>query len=537
MKIVTVALLVLFISCKQNSKKNLEVEFVLNGIAVKTDQDRVEILSNGESIQEKSYRLGNYLFTEVEWAQNSSYKISTTTNMVEVQSPTEASPLKIAEILLDDLKLSPEGNFPDVDISISSDNELIAVGTYYGFIQVYSLRENKLLWKKKIAEGMVKKCIFSADSKQVFVGEQSIDANIYAFNARNGDLIWSKNLSLDIDQSPPPKGDNPYFIYSLPGVFHMALNQNNLIISAVHSWRIDGKQFKKSKIYSFTPNGQTNWTFPKKEPLNANIKFFDISRKYLTFNVDSFDDRKKAGPVKENSINLIDINDGDFLDSKSIETLKPYFNSVFFWQNVSISTDDKFCSMASLDGRAFIFPIRNNKLSEAIIKNPGQPIQVNDIPLAAGIPYTETFQNHLLLSLTETSIPYTYSSANQIYQPPALHPMSGHIIALDSVGNVSWDYYDRSIYSALSVNKTEDLLIAVVDDKKENRELGFFGFTLFKKDENSFLKRIYRYRTQSPVFFRGTISEDGQIKAVAQAPFKNDDSTIIQPDYKIDLVL
>ncbi|MCB0279574.1 MAG: PQQ-like beta-propeller repeat protein, partial [Calditrichaeota bacterium] len=509
MKFLLVILSIFLISCSDKQKNELSAEFIIAGIAILTNSNHVSVMQAEQEISLETERFGPYLVAKLKWQPNLIYQIRDGSRIIEVQSPLSPSPLKVTEIILDDLKQNPEGNFPDADVALSTDNSLVAVGTFYGFIQVFSLTENKLLWKKKIAEGMVKKCLFSADSKQLYVGEQSIESNIYAFNAVNGELIWQKNLSDDIGSAPPAKGDNPYFMYSYPGIFHMQLDRQDLIVTAVHSWRLDGKSMKKSKLYSFKPNGQINWQFPQKDALNANIKYFDISDSYLVFNIDGFDSREINGAVKENSMNLIDLRTGALLDSKSVPVFSPHFNSIFFWQNVSITKDESYAAMAALDGRIFMFPIKNRTFENPVVRSPDEAIKVNDIPLSAGIPYTETVSNRLLISLTETSIPYTYSSVNKVYEPPALHPMSGHLQAFNKSGELIWDYYDRSIYSAVSASTDSKWLMAVVDDKKINRQIGYFGFTLFEADSSDFLRKVYRYQTASPVFFRGAISGNG----------------------------
>ena len=228
--------------------------------------------------------------------------------------------------------------FPDTELSFSADEKFLAIGSYFGELILYSIPENKIIWKKEFPLSVLKKMSFSDDSKILFVGEQSPDGNIYAIDVASGETKWTYRTANDIETSVYNPND-PYSIYSLPGIFNLEFRNGSLQVAALHSWFKEGLPIKKSKIYSFDSMGKKLWAYPEKEVFPANIKYFAQNKNYLSFVIDEINE-KKYKQIHENSVVLLNGKNGRFLDSKSINVLKPHFNSVYFWQSISMNKNN-----------------------------------------------------------------------------------------------------------------------------------------------------------------------------------------------------
>jgi outer membrane protein assembly factor BamB len=418
-------------------------------------------------------------------------------------------------------------SFPDTEISFSPNEKFLAIGSYFGELILYSIEDDKILWRKKFPLSVIKKLRFSDDSKQLFVGEQSSDANIYSLEAETAKILWTYRTANDI-QSSAYNPNDPYSIYSLPGIFHLDFKNGTLQVAALHSWFEDGIPKKLSRIYSFDRSGKRLWQYPERENFPANIKYFDQNNEYIVFTIDEITNKTFAN-IKENSLVLLDAENGHYLDSKVIDILEPHFNSVYFWQSVSINKLN-FINFAAFDGRGFIYKIDERKLYHQKTLNLGTPIEISGIPVSSGIPYTAFTNKHAYFSLAQSSIPYLYSEKYKVNEPPSFHPEAGSLIATDQKGETVWKFQSGLIYSAFHFNKKENLFIALIDNKPENRAKKTFGFTLFKVGD--FTKELYTFKTKFPVFFRGAISSSGDLAAITEANLNANDELV----YRVHLV-
>ena len=91
---------------------------------------------------------------------------------------------------------------------------------------------------------------------------------------------------------------------------------------------------------------------------------------------------------------------------------------------------------------------------------------------------------------------------------------------------MQWKYQDGLIYSAFHFNKNEDLFIATIDNKPENRALNTFGYSLFKVSELT--KKVYTYKTKFPAFFRASISKSGDLIALTEANLDASEDLVYQ---------
>lgn len=536
MKLILISICFLFISC-ENNEKTFQFSFSRFGIVINSKiSEKIEIKSEQQTIHQKI--IGSKTLLSFKWKPLTQYIISINNVSYQINSPEKAEAVNIASIDLGNVKsYVKEGRSLDTDISISPSNEFAVIGTYTGKLIVYDLLNDVIKWEKSINEGVVKKVIFSDDSKFVFAGEQSMDGNIMCFNTETSEEVWSYALSDDLERSVAPRSDNIYGIYSLPGVFHMEFTDGKLLVAGVHGWFENGKSQKRSKLYQFSTSGEKIWEFPKKNVLYGNIQYFSSTNELIVFNIDQVQDEfNKSSPIKEQSIALLSATSGELLDQKSIPALPPHFPKVSFWQSVSLDKNNQFANMGTTDGRGFIFPIGDNTFRKMISLELGKPVIINEIPITAGIPYTNSFNGHAIYSVVQTTVPYVFSVENQINEPPALHPAAGTLFFYDENGEIVWKYHNKLIYSSVHASKSGEWFIATLDNKKENRDENQFGFTLFNYTNKSY-SDVFHYQTEAPAFFRGAISDDGKLIGITETPFLENDKETVRGTYQVHIVM
>jgi len=531
MKYVYVCCLILFACSEQTSAP--EFIFTRLGVAIKGTYSDVSVQNHEYSV----HQIGNHTLLKFIWEAGGAYTFKVEGKTYTHTAPQQSSPALVAKIPIGNVNAEIKlKRSIDTDIAISADHRFVAIGSYLGTLYVYDLQKNTMLWSKTITEGVAKKVMFSADSKSVLVGEQSMDGTISCFDVVSGEKRWSYAIVKDVEQSAPPRSDDKYGIYTLPGVFHIEQMNDGFIVSGVHSWIKKGKPQKRSKLYYFKNDGTLKWSFPNKKALGGTILYFDATSKFITFNMDEIQQEYKvSSPVKEQSVVLLDTETGQLLDQKTIKPLPPYFPSVYFWQSVSISGDNSFVNMGAYDGRGFIFPINGNRFGTEKTLVLGQPVIVNNIPITAGIPYTSSVNSHAIYSVVQTSVPYAYASANNISEPPSLHPAAGTLFFYDKDGNIVWKFNNGLIHSAVHSSKSGEWLIATLDNKKENRDEHQFGMSVFRySSEYSYQ---YTYNTEGFAYFRGALSADGMVMGITETPFVGKDNETMIGTYQVHIVL
>lgn len=515
MKNIILAIVLVLFACEKNGEFSPTIHFTHQHIITNISDENSQLFLNGQKLNSESELLAGYRAYKISWEAGKKYKIVSDDYTVAKTAPLKASPFVLKKLNLKyDATQIAEGNFPDIRFALSDDKNYAAVGTYFGELIIYDLKKDKIVYQKDIAEGIVKSLNFVPNSDHIIVGEMSPDGFLYRLDFLNDKLVWRYRIADDLEYSALPEGDNKYGIYTLPSAYHTKIVDNQLLVTGLHSWKKGDSYTRKSKLYSFSFDGQLNWQFPREGTLPTSVSYFDSNTENLIFAISKVSDERI---VKENSIHLLSIKSGELLNSIKIEALAPYFKNVAFWESVSISKDNSFSAIGSYDGRAFIFPIVNNTLQKAKVHHLGTPKVQKKIPVMSGISYTTTLKDKSVYVLNESAIPYSYSQANNIYEAPGLHPASGTISFIDSKSNEIHTIKNGYVYSSIHKSKNEESFIAMIDEKKENREAGVYGFSLF----NSKYELIYTYNSYHPAFFRGFISQDAAIKMLGVSDLTN----------------
>ena len=164
------------------------------------------------------------------WTDGSLFEISTT-------APLKPLPYRIRTVELEDsLSLLANLQRPakPTTITFSPDGEQLAIGTDAGHLAIINPLTGDRIWKTRISEGYAKHAAFSSDGKRFYIGEQSADGFIYAYDlsATKPTLLWKYRMADDIDTSAPQNPDDVYAWVQYPGPYRISTTEGGDLLVA-----------------------------------------------------------------------------------------------------------------------------------------------------------------------------------------------------------------------------------------------------------------------------------------------------------------
>ena len=112
-------------------------------------------------------------------------------------------------------------------VAFSSNGEQLAIGTNAGHVAIINPLTGDRIWKTRISEGYAKHAAFSPDGKRFYIGEQSPDGFIYAYDLSTikPTLLWKYRMANDIDTSTPQNPDDVYAWVQYPGPYRISTTE------------------------------------------------------------------------------------------------------------------------------------------------------------------------------------------------------------------------------------------------------------------------------------------------------------------------
>ena len=370
-----------------------------------------------------------------QWTEGDLFETDTT-------APLKPLPYRIRTVELEEpLSLLANLQRPatPTTIAFSSDGKQLAIGTDAGHLTIINPLTGDRIWKTRISEGYAKHAAFSPDGKRFYIGEQSPDGFIYAYDlsTTKPTLLWKYRMADDIDTSIPQNPDDVYAWVQYPGPYRISTTEGgDLLVVGNHSWTKEGVALKKAQLYRF--NGETGavkWKWPPDQTLPMIISWFDYSRDMKTVaTLGYIRGGGDTGDFKSGTLYVIDGETGETAWEYTFDPLKPYFEEVTFWRGLSASPDGGFINVTTDDGRAFIF---NTAPTPEGIKpmwetNLTTPLEVSGIPIIATNGTIAATNDFALFVTGDTFIPYHLQKGAQ--QPPSAHPNGMTLFAHAVVG-------------------------------------------------------------------------------------------------------
>ncbi|MCW8131257.1 MAG: PQQ-binding-like beta-propeller repeat protein [Planctomycetota bacterium] len=443
---------------------------------------------------------------------------------------------------------------PDTAVAFSPDARLIAVGAATGDLKLLpftgaSEKPGKPVLDRKIPEGLIKDLAFTADGATLLVGEQSPDANVYAFDTQDGKERWTFSLAKELGNERSPGRDSVTF-YSLPTVMRiLPLEGGDILVLGLHSWKaiVADKEEKRTRCRVYRLNaatGEVRWRYPAGQPADRNITW--IAADPAGTRVVGVQSIPGAGQVGAASATLdvlaLDGTTGAETGRLSFEPLKG-FTSTYAWQALALTPGGEAGVVGAGDGRVWAFGIdAQGKLAIRWQAGPGHPIQVGGTEYHCSIGWGEAAKDLAFVTVGQSSVqfgtqapkgyaldlhPEAMTVQAFAFQPAEKEPF---VWRFDAPGDPQGLWLSPGArWLALAYQKQEGV------DAAGNPTPPDYGVAILDVTKQADRKKrfVLQHATEGPVFFKGTFSKDGRYLAVVEGPRRGADKLSATRTYRV----
>lgn len=473
------------------------------------------------------------------WEPKKQYKIEVQTSSgaaaSSVYAPGKPTAIKLGEIKLEEVEPgSINKTTANIrgEVDFSPDGKYLVVGTHTGYIKAIETATNKIVFEKKLSEARIQPFDFSQDSKYLILGEQSVDAYVYAFELSSGKEIWKfrtgDEIGSDIKNQPVVKrvkvvGDTAYVIAgrSVSGA------------DLYYYW---------TRIYAFDlESGRVLWKYPENEVMDSSVSWFDVSHdgKYIAFEIFVFTKAGKRGERKYRDGEVVVLNsEGKKLWSYE-KPILPYQDNSWAYRGISFSKDEKYLTSTDAYGAGYLFDneeiIKTGKTFPLWSKNISTAIEISGIPIYGCLNYAYILGNDVLFSVGSTFIPAKAKSA-KYNTVPVEHPNGNTLLVYDLKGDLLWKWKVEGYAGRIGVSKDERFLVFPIAQNLVTNNIDVHGVYVFDNAAKggATSKLAYIYKTKG-IVVSAAISSDGKYIAALEAPVRLDDGSVIG-EYKVHLL-
>jgi len=494
---------------------------------------------------------GSRTLTLFNWRPEARYRINADGHAQTVRAPLAPEPFLLRKLELEDATLAASaGSAPDTVLKFSPDGERLAIGTFGGWLRILEVRTGRLLYRLRIAEGMVKELAWSPDGRQLYVGEQSPDALLFAVATppadRAGDgyrQLWSVRFADLLETSLPQAGDR-FGVYTLPAVHDLAVADDGRVMAAgVHSWPRDGHLRQRSLVMCLAPDGTREWQFPPEGTLGLVVRHIaiDDAGSMLLFLPSHGPKAPEGSIVEPNTLYQLDARTGQIAARHRIDPLEPHFTKVEAWDSVAMSRDGTRATVGLADGRAMLFESGENELRRLRRFDLGAPLLIGGVPISAACSYARFWNGGLALQTQNTHI--SFGSSQTAHQPPTAHHGANTFTWCDLEGNPVWRY--RGPFSLRGQwadrppqGRHARWLVMACGDVPGATEPGQFGCLVFDtaRPGGGREKLLFHYPTAGPVLFDADMSRDGHWIAVTEVPAQAANGQDLYGTYQVHIL-
>ncbi|HEY3426133.1 MAG TPA: PQQ-binding-like beta-propeller repeat protein, partial [Negativicutes bacterium] len=247
-------------------------------------------------------------------------------------------------------------------VRFSPDGSTLAVGTENGTILVLN-NQGQIIWRREMGLGKITALEFSGDGKVIFVGETSVEGNLYCLDASSGKERWRQSSAIDLGVDIKAK------IY--PGIVRIVSDANGCVyaVSQKYGKTSDGGNEYQGQIYSFASNGALRWRFPADGKLDAWVNWISVDQEghSLVFGTANFDTDQTYD--YSDNIYLLQGESGAKSWSTAIDPTPPY-NRTVMRGSPNLSKDGQYLAAMASDGRAFLYDAKGQQLWQRVLSAP-----------------------------------------------------------------------------------------------------------------------------------------------------------------------
>ncbi len=289
-------------------------------------------------------------------------------------------------------------------------------------VRVYTV-SGKLLWSYSFGQGYLYSLAWTQDSRELIVGTQSVTAQIIAFDASSGRILWSYDVWRDIGRGSPSDSR-----WKWPTVY--AVDSFGSRVYAVACRSIAKPYTKICKIYAFdSSTGRKLWMIP------SNSSFIDTAVPWIRVSPDG---RYLAAITwyytgkhwRGGTLILIDTASGNI-----VKSFFPGLRSPFRWAGSwhgAAWLDPEHIAFSLDDGRLYVLEVPNLRIVQGLDVTSPLPALVMPkkaknategyVYAYAGYAYTVKTPNGNTILVVRTSNTYGITASGKSATPLINHP-------------------------------------------------------------------------------------------------------------------
>ncbi|MCO4771275.1 MAG: hypothetical protein KDA24_14675 [Deltaproteobacteria bacterium] len=446
---------------------------------------------------------------------------------VRDQAPATAECLALFSVELGDVgrMIAMGGEAPNTALAWSPDGDQLAVGTHRGEVVLLDGWTGKELGRRRLAETMVKAVAWSPDGATLYAAEQSPDAFVHALDPPALTSRWTFRLADELDSSPAPPDTDVYGVYTLPAAWSVqVLKGGDVLVAGTHSWLVDDVRQNKARIWRLAPDGSVRDAWPEDGVADATLLFphVDESADRLVVAVGRSAPGEPPPGLAVGGVQVLTLSTLTSTHQLVAEPLKPHFSSARPWEAVDVLANIVMAGYS--DGRARLFSMDGGPAKTLEL---GVPWLAGDVPLAAPVSWGFMTQPGLVVTVTgDTNIPW--GSQTTVTRPPSPHPQANRLSVHDVGGELAWARSDERILAGVSPSPSGRHLVVGHGERSSDDRRDLFGVSIYTLGlEGTFEEPLQvRCPTESPVFFRQSLRDDGRV-AVTEVPWKAEDGSVL----------
>jgi outer membrane protein assembly factor BamB len=495
---------------------------------------KVTISKNGNALVSKSIAATGETLVDFQWCGNTKYDLEVVADQatlaMPVYAPEKASPVKIAEIPLEELeKEEMEYRYyaaRGTEVRFSPDGKYIGVGSKGGYVYLVEVASKKIVWKHKIPEARVAKVAFAGGGKMI-AGEESRDGNLYCFDIVSGKIIWQYETLQDFKEkcSQITKMEGRYKYYPLQ-IWGLCVDKaDNCYVMVRHCCerQINGKQVPVTTSMVYKVNLETGkpiWKFP----INASAWGLNISEdgKYVIPSI---------GWAKQAPLFVLDGASGkplwEYAFQSPEKNPESFRGTTGFEARISPDSRHVVVNQVYPDYTLVFDNQESIKSGQAQIlwkKKFLKVLDVSNVPIGVSSVNLELTDEDLIFATWSTR---AMGAVEKNIQLPALHPDADTLFVYDYDGKLKWKWKlgegiwnkdcllsKNAKYMAIPIGLVPETSLANPQD---------MGIYVFSPNVNggATARLNWFYHTQG-FAYKADISPDGKHIVVLEGPFDID---------------
>lgn len=478
---------------------------------------------------------GGLEFLEQAWEPGAEVVIGAARGIAPVQP--ECVPLFSVDLGDVDSLVSRGVSTPGTSITWSPDGTQLAIGSYVGEVLVVDGWTGEVRARRKLAETMVKRVVWSADGGIVYAAEQSPDAFVHALNATDLTPRWSFRLADDLESSPPPPATDVYGVFTLPAAYGLeVLDGGDLLVLGMHAWTVgDDQKRNLARVWRLSASGAVIAAFPADGPADATMRFpqIDAEAGLVAFPIG----RTASGPPPSglpiDGVQVLNLADLTPAFSTIPSPLPPHFTRASMWEALDVSGSAGQLLAGYGDGRLLLTPLDGSPTKTLDL---GTPMVSGGVPVAASVSWGTFFpRGGFAASTGRSNIPWGSDVAAS--RPTMAHPGENTLWVYGTDGELAWNWQAEPAIQGLSVSPDGRRLLVGGGPRGSDLRRDLFGAFVLRLDgDGSGQDRIEAScGTDAPVFFGHALTNDGRA-AVSEVPFKDETGGRVLGEYQVTVL-